>query len=590
MGSDIAILTSSQAEAKGAARAHVPGSGEGSLWHGDACCFHHVRADDELPGDRHAHHWRKVSNTLPAIATAEHLLTWSSAVIESLTGVHTVAGCFLIPVGVLVYTLFGGLKATLISDYTHGLVVVILIIVFSLSAYAANEVLGSPGAVYDALVAAAERHPVEGNADGSYLTMRSREGGIFFVINIIGNFGTVFLDNGYWNKAIAASPVDALPGYIFGGLAWFAIPFLCATTLGMAALATEANAVFPLYPDRIPDAEVTAGLVLPYGARALMGTGGAVAAFILLFFAVTSAFSSELIAVSSIWTYDIYYSYINPSASGTRLRTVSIISCAIWSFGLSAICVGLWYAGISMGYLYLLMGCIISSCVIPASLTLLWSGQNWIAAACSPALGLACALIGWLTMAKASCGELSVDCTGSNMPMLVGNVTALLSPLVFIPVLTYAFGSQKYDWTPLLRTGMAADASDSKHTSNSAEQLDPYTPEQRAKLEKARKIARWCCVTLALCFLILWPMPMYGSGYVFSRKFFTGWIVVGMIWIWISLYIVGIFPLIQSRRTLVNVAKAIVWEVTGKRTKELHGQAVRSDDEGAIATEEKLTK
>ena len=38
----------------------------------------------------------------------------------------------------------------------------------------------------------------------------------FFVINIVGNFGTVFLDNGYYNKAIAASPVDALPGYIMG--------------------------------------------------------------------------------------------------------------------------------------------------------------------------------------------------------------------------------------------------------------------------------------------------------------------------------------------------------------------------------------
>lgn len=33
----------------------------------------------------------------------------------------------------------------------------------------------------------------------------------------MGNFGTVFLDNGYYNKAIAASPVDALPGYIMGG-------------------------------------------------------------------------------------------------------------------------------------------------------------------------------------------------------------------------------------------------------------------------------------------------------------------------------------------------------------------------------------
>ena len=31
--------------------------------------------------------------------------------------------------------------------------------------------------------------------------------------------------------------------------------------------------------------------------------------------AVTSATSAELIAVSSIWTYDIYQNYINPNVS-----------------------------------------------------------------------------------------------------------------------------------------------------------------------------------------------------------------------------------------------------------------------------------
>ena len=30
-----------------------------------------------------------------------------------------------------------------------------------------------------------------------------------------------------YNKAIAASPVHALPGYIMGGLSWFAIPVSC---------------------------------------------------------------------------------------------------------------------------------------------------------------------------------------------------------------------------------------------------------------------------------------------------------------------------------------------------------------------------
>lgn len=93
------------------------------------------------------------------------------------------------------------------------MVILIILLMFAFTAYATNENLGSPGKVFDLLVEASHKYPVEGNAGGSYLTMRSKEGAIFFVINIVGNFGTVFCDNGYYNKAIAASPVDALPGY-----------------------------------------------------------------------------------------------------------------------------------------------------------------------------------------------------------------------------------------------------------------------------------------------------------------------------------------------------------------------------------------
>jgi urea-proton symporter len=83
-----------------------------------------------------------------------------------------------------------------------------------------------------------------------------------------------------------------------------------------------------------------------------------------------------------------------------------------------------------------MMGVIISSAVLPATLTLVWSRQNKWAASLSPILGLICALIAWLVTAQKQCGSLSVDCTGSNNPMLAGNVVALLSPLVFIPILT----------------------------------------------------------------------------------------------------------------------------------------------------------
>jgi Na+/proline symporter len=78
----------------------------------------------------------------------------------------------------------------------------------------------------------------------------------------------------------------------------------------------------------------------------------------------------------------------------------------------SSVSVGLWYNGISMGYLYVLMGVLISAAVLPAALTLLWRGQNKWAATLSPILGTIVAIIGWLVTAKKQCGVLDVECTG----------------------------------------------------------------------------------------------------------------------------------------------------------------------------------
>ncbi|KAF3765190.1 Na+/solute symporter [Cryphonectria parasitica EP155] len=497
------------------------------------------------------------------------LIVGGSATVNALTGMNEIAAIYLLPVGVVAYTMVGGLKATILTDWIHTFILLIIIIIFSLTAYASSDVLGSPGAVYDLLVTAALKHPVDGNKDGSYLTMRSKEGAIFFVINIVGNFGTVFLDNGYYNKAIAASPVHALPGYILGGLSWFAIPWLTATTMGLSALALESNPRFPTYPDRMSDADVSAGLVLPYAAVALLGKGGAIATLLIIFMAVTSATSSELIAVSSIFTYDLYRTYFKPDASGNRLIWMSHCIVVGYAVFIASFSVGLFYAGISMGYLYLMMGVIISSAVLPATLTLTWAGLNKWAAALSPIFGLAFALIAWLVTAKKTCGSLDVTCTGSNDPMLAGNVVALLSPLVLIPIFTLLFGLDHYDWKSMMsiRQGddhelaAAADLDLEEVNSGHAQAPDDFEAEQK-KLLRAGRISKTMTVVMTLAFLVLWPMPMYGSGYIFSKKFFTGWVVVGIIWIFCSLFAVGLFPVFEGRKTLVNTAKLIYLDVT----------------------------
>jgi uncharacterized membrane protein len=88
--------------------------------------------------------------------------------------------------------------------------------------------------------------------------------------------------------------------------------------------------------------------------------------------------------------------------------------------------------------------------------------------------------------------------------------------------------------------------------------------EERSQLDRAAKLARILCVTLSLCFIILWPMPLFGTGYVFSKGFFTGWIVVGILWLFFSTGVVVFLPLWQSRRTISHTIKSVVADMTGK--------------------------
>ena len=134
----------------------------------------------------------------------------------------------------------------------------------------------------------------------------------------------------YWQRAIASRPTTAVRAYILGGLAWYAIPFGFATTLGLAAVALTDSPTFPTFPNSMTQAQVSAGLSAPFAATALLGTGGAVALLIVLFMAVTSCASAELIAVSSILTFDIYKTYIKPAATPEQLITVAHAMIGVW--------------------------------------------------------------------------------------------------------------------------------------------------------------------------------------------------------------------------------------------------------------------
>lgn len=172
-------------------------------------------------------------------------------------------------------------------------------------------------------------------------------------------------------------------------------------------------------------------------------------------------------------------------------------------------------------------------------------------------------------------------------------VVALLSPAIIIPILSLAFGLQKYDWVSMMeiRRGddhdLAATAGvDLENTVGGHTETTAEFEAEQAKLSRASKISKWTTVFLTLAFLIVWPFPMYGSSYIFSKPFFTGWVTVGIIWIFCSLGAVGLFPVFEGRKTLVRTTKAIYNDITGKKS----AKTIRAEQTEEIESEIRAEK
>ncbi|KAG7127048.1 urea active transporter 1 like protein [Verticillium longisporum] len=100
-------------------------------------------------------------------------------------------------------------------------------------------------------------------------------------------------------------------------------------------------------------------------------------------------------------------------------------------------------------------------------------------------------------------------------------------------------------------------------------------------LRRAFKISVTATVIMTLAMLILWPMPMYGSGYIFSKPFFTGWVVVGIMWIFCSFCAVGLYPIFEGRATLIHTVKSMLGGKKPTRHVITDGQG---DNEGVSGT------
>jgi len=477
------------------------------------------------------------------------LLLGGAAVVNGLTGMDITLAAFLIPVGVMIYTLVGGLKATFVADYMHTVIIFTVILTFVSMVFFISPITGGIEGMYNKLAEAAVLKPVllptfvegePGNAMGAYLTMASAGGLIFGVINIVGNFGTVFVDQAYWQRAIAAQPSSTVRGFLLGGMCWFSIPFTLATTMGLTAVALQVS----LTPE-----QVQLGLTVPAAATVLMGPVGAIMVLVMLFMAVTSAGSAELIAVSSLITYDVYRTYKNPNATGKQLLKVSRTVIVIFGLGMGALAAILLGMGLSLGFVYLAMGILIGSAVIPIALTIAWSRTTRAGAVSGALIGVILALITWTGVASAeSGGVVDIASLGGAFPMLYGNVVAILSSGLICVVISLA-QRKVYDWklmNPQMKI-VQADMTESVKAEIAARAQDEET------LKKAYKFSLKGGGILTLICVVFWPLPLYFSGYVFDLGFYTFWVWIAIVWVSVASFTIICMPIYEARGGFAKV-------------------------------------
>ena len=470
------------------------------------------------------------------------LLLGGAAVVNGLTGMDISLAAFLIPIGVMIYTLVGGLKATFVADYMHTIIIFIVILTFVGTVYFVSPVTGGVEGMFEKLTEAAAINPVEGNAAGAYLTMASLGGLIFGIINIVGNFGTVFVDQAYWQRAIAAQPQSTVKGFLLGGACWFAIPFTLATTMGLTAVA--------LNVDLTPE-QVQLGLTVPAAASVLMGEVGAVLVLTMLFMAVTSAGSAELIAVSSLITYDVYRTYKNPAATGKQLLKVSRYTIVGFGIGMGGLAVILLSMGLSLGFVYLAMGVLIGSAVIPIALTITWKRTDKTAATAGAIAGLFIALITWTGVAQMNYGEVSLASLGDNYSMLFGNIAGILTGGAIA-----GFGSlikkTSFDWAEMKERIKLVDISEKELAQLEADE---------ETLHKAFRFSLKGGGLMTLILVVAWPLPLFFADYVFDVGFYSLWVGISVVWVSAATFFIVGLPIIEARHGIAQVARGRKAEV-----------------------------
>lgn len=284
--------------------------------------------------------------------------TAGGVLIEALSGIDSLVGMSVILTICVLYTLLGGLRAVIGTDFVQTVIIVSGVVLV--------------GALTLGQVGLDEVHARLTEVRPRLLDVLMPASLMFLFNNLLFGIGEIFHSNVWWSRAFAFQQGVGFKAYLLAGLFWIPIPIAA----GFVALAAPAIGL------NVPEAD----MVGPMVAADVLGAAGAVLLFVVVFSAIASSLDSLLAATSDLLAEDVYRRHLRPDATPAQMRRAA-----------SAIIVGLGAAtwvvcALDLATLAKLLhftGALVASTIWPIAAGLYWRRTNRAGAALAMVLGSA---------------------------------------------------------------------------------------------------------------------------------------------------------------------------------------------------------
>ena len=285
---------------------------------------------------------------ITAIYTLGFLMTQAMGagiLLEALSGFDYRLGMVVV-IGVsTIYTLFGGMRAVVGTDFVQSLLIMTLLVAVAFLAFQQFPV----SLVHRELLS---EHP-------DRLNLLLPAGLLIAWNSALFSMGEVFHNNIWWSRVFSSRATVVFRSFIFGGLAWMTVPVVTGS-IGLVALAQGLD---------LPQVN----MVFPVVASQLLGAGGAALVFLVVFASLTSTLDSLLASTADLVAEDVVFKLLNPDLSDAQLKQATrqvVVVLAVLTLMLS------WPRLDSLASVLFFTGALVASTIWPVAYGLYWSSAN----------------------------------------------------------------------------------------------------------------------------------------------------------------------------------------------------------------------